>query len=328
MIRLTPSVAPARWNRLLERCAYATPFHRYEFLRVLADHTGTTLYPMVGLADGEAVGLFPVFEKRRGPLTLVCSPAPNMKVRYLGPLVFGRGEGSPTERERMRWDFLEAALSCFEERFDPHYVQIRTTDRFGDPRPFAWHDFELRPQYSYVVDITPDPETVVGTFSSDARSNIRGAEDVATTVGGVDVIDSVVDQLTDRHEAQDRSYPVTAAFLRDLYEALPSGVMRPYELRADGEFVVGMITLELGDTIYRWQGGAKTDADVPTDVLDWEIMRSARSRGLARYDLVGANKQRLSRYKSKFDPELVTFQSLVKASRPVKALARLYTSLR
>lgn len=77
-------------------------------------------------------------------------------------------------------------------------------------------------------------------------------------------------------------------------------------LRTDGEFVGGIVVLDDGDRVYRWQGGVRVDGyDFPAnDLLDWHVMTDALDRGVAEYDLVGADNERISEYKAKFGPVL------------------------
>jgi CelD/BcsL family acetyltransferase involved in cellulose biosynthesis len=323
-------VPPSRWNALRDRCPAATPFHRHELLTALADRAGATLHPFVARQDGRPVGLFPIFERSRGPVTALFSPVPDHKVSYLGPLLLDRDEWSQAERDRRRRSFLDASLSCFDDRFTPSYVHVRTTHGFEDPRLFAWRGFDVVPRHSYVVDLTPDPGDLLDAFSSDARRNVRDPPDeVEIREGEHDAIERIIEQVIARHDEQDETYLVTPAYVQDLYDAAPTGVVRPYEVRVDGQFAGGMVTLEGGDTIYRWQGGAKPDADAPVnDLLDWEIMRAARDRGRTAYDLVGANNRRIADYKSKFAPELTTFYSLEASTRPMSLVSTLYKRLR
>lgn len=108
-----------------------------------------------------------------------------------------------------------------------------------------------------------------------------------------------------RLDATGRSLRVTNEFVTDLYERLPDDVVRPYVAAVDGEFHGDILTLESHGTVYAWQGGAKTDGDLDlNDYLDWTIIRDAVERGNHRYDLVGAESQRLCWYKAKFGPGL------------------------
>jgi hypothetical protein len=285
---------------------------------------------MVGVVDGRPIGLFPVFERSVGPVTALFSPAPNRKTRYLGPLLLDYPGTDRVADERCRHDFISAALSCFDARFSPGYVIVRTAPRYDDHRPFVWDGFDATPQYSYVVDLGPDRSTLLERFSRDARNNIRtDTTGLEIDEEGADSIPPLIDQLRARHRERGEPYSVTADFVTDLYERLPDGIVRPYVVRHEGTMVGGMIALEDRETVYRWQGGVKPDVDFPVnELLDWHIMRRAAERGCRRYDLVGANHRSISRYKSKFDPDLVVFQSLVRSSRPMSLVSTLYKRLR
>jgi len=330
-IDITTVDDPTRWDRLVERAPASTPVHRYGGLRALAEHAGATLHPLAGYKGQEPVGLFPVFEKAKGPVSAVFSPPPDLKVSYLGPVTHNLEKLKQRKRERRHRRFVEGCLDYLDETVGPSYAHFRTGVDYADPRPFLWNDFEVTPRYTYVVDLERDPDDLFAAFSSDARSNVRSAGDADCEVyeGGREEIVRIVEQVKARHDEQGKSYLVTPAFVTDLYESLPDGAVRPYAVAVDGEFAGGMVVLEDDDTVYRWQGGAKPDASLPVnDVLDWQIMQDAIERGRSGYDLVGANNPRLCGYKAKFAPTLRTYHSLQRGTRSMNVVSGLYSRLR
>ena len=330
-VRVTRADAadPERWNRAVDRSPHASLFHRYEALRVQADHADARLHLLVGHADGKLVGVFPVFEVRKGPITTVFSPPPHLRVTYLGPAMVDTGDQH--ERERRQQQFIEGCVDWIDDNLSARYLHVRTVH--GDQRPFMWNDCDVTPSYTYHVDLDRDEEDLKMSFSSDARKNIRDAEDREFEIeeGGRGAIYRIVEQVRLRYENQGIAYHVSPEFVVDLYDALPEGQVRPYELRVDGEFIGGVLALQDDAAVYRWQGGVRTDADVdlPTnDLLDWRIMADARERGLGTYDLVGADNPRINKYKAKFNPELVPFYSIERSSMGTGVLAQAYRQLR
>lgn len=309
-ITITPEYDVESWNALVGRSDQTNPLHRYEALAVLEKHADARLHPLVGYNGEEPIGLFPVFETHRGPFTTVSSPPSFVDTLQLGPALLGT-EGMKRRRvERVTRDFVDEALAWVDQLVDPDQVHIRTDPRFGDLRPFSWADYEVRPYYTYAVDIGQDDETLLSEFSRDARRNVRQGDETEyeITVGDRDDLEAIVDQVIARHREQDDPLRIPKGVFLDLHDALPEGVMRPYVCRLDGGFTSGVVTLEQGDIIYRWKGGAKTDVDLASsDVLDWHIMRDARSRDIRYYDLVGANMPRLCEYKAKFGPDTWTY---------------------
>ncbi|GAB7011595.1 GNAT family N-acetyltransferase [Halorubrum trueperi] len=316
-----------RWNELVDASSTATPFHRFEALRAMATHSSAELHPLVGRSRYGPIGLFPVFSRRYGPVTVAFSPPPDLKVSYLGPAYLPDEPASNTPSERLRAAFLDAVTDRLADRVSPRYVHVRTAPSDDDPRPLVWNGYRPVPRYTYVVDLTRSVDDLFASFSGDLRENVRGAddEDYELTAGYFGDIERIVERLRARHDAQDVSYPLPAAFAEDLYEALPDGDVRVSVCRADGEFLGGQITLENDTTMVAWQGVGDHEHDLPVnDLLDWAAIKDARERGIERYDLVGANDPRLCGYKAKFNPALASYYSLERSGPAVDLLKRGY----
>lgn len=318
-----------RWNSYIERTPEATPFHRHEALEVIADATDTTLYLLSGFKGEEPVGLLPLFVKRRGPLGFVYSPPMQVRIPYLGPLLLNTGQLKQRKAEKWHSRFIEGCLGWIDAHLDADHIDIRTTDRYPDARPFIWNGMDVEPAYTYIVDITLGEEDLLKRFSGDARKSIRDADDYDYTIeeGGERVVRRVLEQLRQRYESDDDEefYGVDPDFAVELYRALPSGRIRPYECRLDGEFVGGGITVESDDTVYHWRGGAKTRMEFPVnEIVDWHIMRRAADRGKSRFDFVGAMNQRVCEYKAKFNPEARVRYIVQRRSRRVEVVSSVY----
>lgn len=324
------------WNECLERSSHATPLHRYEALDVLERHSNAEARPLVGYEGEEVVGVFPAFEVSKAGVRSVFSPPPYSWVQYLGPAIAQdrSGEGGKLldrpQFEARHLGFVEACLDWLDSGVGPWYVHVHTGPEYADPRPFAANGFEVRPRYTYVVDLTPDRDDLLMTFASDARRNVRSGEDIEYSIrdGNADDAAWIIERVAERYEEQGKSYGVDPEMVRELYERLPDGAVRPYVCSVRGEPTGGIVALDDGDTVYRWQGGTKTDTDVPVnDLLDWHVMVDAKERGVRQYDLVGAENQRINRYKAKFGPELSAYYTLERSSRPVQFAVEMYDQL-
>ncbi|WP_254861835.1 lipid II:glycine glycyltransferase FemX [Halovivax gelatinilyticus] len=322
-----------RWNRIVGRSPQGTLFHEYEALCVLAEHAGARLHPLIGYKGQEPVGLFPVFSLRKGPITTAFSPPPHLRVPSLGPAYCNLEKLKQRKREKRRERFAEGCFEWIDDELSPKYVHVRTATGFADARSFTWSGYDVTPEYTYHVDVTPEPETLLSRFSSDARRNVTNTPEDAYEIdeGDRDAIDAIVEQVAARYAAQNVSFDVPADFVVDLYDRIEGGYVRPYVCRVDGEFVGGILAIEFGDTIGRWMGGVRTDRDVDVpvnDLLDWTIMRDAHERGLSTYDLVGADNQRINRYKSKFNPDLAEYYAIERGSWGMQTLAHLYNTVK
>ncbi|RLM54039.1 GNAT family N-acetyltransferase [Halobellus sp. Atlit-31R] len=318
------------WNALLDQTTKATPFHRRATLDVFATHTDTTLHPLVGYKGQEPVGLLPVFELQKGPVTAAFSPPPGRKISYLGPIFLSDSSAKQRRREKTHRRFVERAMEWLDEELAPRYVNIRTPPSYEDPRPFLWADFDPRPRYTYQVDLDRSPDEILQAASSDLRSNVRNADDESyrITAAGSDGMHRVVEHAHERHAEQNVYYGVTTPFVRDLARALPDR-MDSYVCTVDGEFVGGTIVLFGDDTLYRWQSVVDFAASVPAqDLLDWHVIRQGVERGYGRYDLVGANDERLCEYKAKFAPDVATYYELERSGVAMTLAAEMYRRLR
>ncbi|QLG29592.1 GNAT family N-acetyltransferase (plasmid) [Halorarum halophilum] len=320
-----------QWNDIVDDSPQTTPFHRAEALDVIAEHSGADLYRLVGYKGQEPVGVFPVFSISKGPISGAFSPPPNLKVHYLGPALLNFEKLKRRKRDKRNQRFVDGVIEWVDEEVSPRYWNLRTPIGYGDARPFTWNEFDASPRYTYVVDLTRDEDELLSRFSSDARRNITGEYDVdfEVTEGGLDAIDSIIARTRERHEEQGESYPVTAEFVRDLHDRLPTGTIRPYVCRVEGEFAGGAIDLESDGRAGAWIGGAKADAPVPVnDLLEWRIATDARDRGCSAFDLVGANHERIYSYKAKFAPDLVPYFSIERGSTAMTFAAQMYKNLR
>lgn len=319
-----------RWDGLVERSPHGTPFHLDGFARVAAKYADVEYVPLIGYIGQEPVGLFPAFEHSRGPVTTVVSPPPDLQITYGGPAMVNIEKLKRRKTDRRHRRFVEGSLDYLDRKLAPNYVHVRTSSRYLDTRPFIQQGFEASPGHTYVVDITPDEETLLGRFSSDARGNVTDDyADVTISVGGERGLRRIVEQVRERHREQDESFSVPTSFVVDLWRQLPDGVLRPYVCEVNGQFTGGMVTLEHGETVYRWLGGAKHDADAPVnDLVDWQIIREAKSRGVSRYDLVGASQPSIARYKAKFAPDLELYQQLERGTALLKLASNVYKRVR
>jgi hypothetical protein len=321
-----------QWNSYVDQSPWAGLFHRDEALATLARHTGCSLTRLVGFKGQEPVGIFPVFELRKGPVTAVVSPPPDVRVPYLGPAPLNVGKLKQRKAERRHRRFVVGALDWIDDRLDPQYTHLRLHRGYPDLRPLTWEAFDTDPAYTYLVDLSVGRDALLDSFSRDARTNVRDGQDderIVIREGGRANIPFILERVRERYRAQGVDFRLPTALVTDLYDDLPEGAIRPYVCRVDERPVGGILALEHGETVSRWQGGVKTDTEAAVnDLLDWRVMTDGIDRGCATYDLVGANNRRINEYKAKFNPELQPFYSVERGSTVVTLATRLYDQLR
>jgi len=331
---MTVEVRPVdddRYDDIVTDSPQATPFHRAAALEVFADHADADLHRLAGFKGQEPVGVLPVFAVRKGPATVAMSPPPALKVPYLGPALVNTGKLKRRKRDRRHRRFVDAALDWVEDELSPSLVNLRTPVGYEDVRPFQWRDYEVTPRYTYVVDLDTTPDDLLARFSRDLRKRVRDDYDASYEVveGGLDAIEPIIALTRERHREQGESFPLTAAFVRNLAEALPAGTIRPYVCRVDGEVVGGLVDVETEACAGAWLLSGKTDAPVPVnDLLEWRVCVDGIERGLDAFDLMGANHERIYPYKAKFAPDLVPYYALQTGSVGMNTVTKVYEKLR
>lgn len=302
------------WSDALPASGYEL-FHAPEALSVLDEYVDAELRLLGGFKGQEPVGLFPAFVNDRPIGTTVTSPPPSMNVPRLGPVVMPTSP-KPRKQESVNRAFVRESLDALDATGRGSLVWIVAGRGYDDPRPFDWAGFDLSTQFTYAVDVEErTTDDVMGSFSRSLRRDVRDAQDsdVTVEVEGIDGARAVYDATAERYAEQDRGFPLSWAYVRDLIEALGERA-RVYVARsADGEFLSGITVLYGPDAAYFWQGGNRTEGtDVHVNSLvHWEILadliEDEGPDGVHTYDLMGANTRRLCEYKGKFGGDLVPY---------------------
>ena len=288
-------------------------FHLPEVLRVLDDHATGDLRLFGGYRGEQLVGLLPVFVRHVWFAKAVVSPPPGMYVHRLGPLLM---PSSPKRRkqEKLNRTFTSAVLEALNADDPFTLVGIHSANEYADPRPYLWEGFEVEPRFAYRIPLADSsPDDVLKSFSKSIRREVRDGEerDVSVETRGIDAARQVYRATEARYDEQDVSFPLSWPYTRDIVTALDERARVYVAESSDGEFLGGITVLYSNDAAYFWQGGTRgISAEVNVNgLLHWRIVEDALTddelSSVEWYDLGNAYEERLSRYKSKFNPELV-----------------------
>lgn len=303
-------------------------FHSPEVLAVLDKYSDAEMQLLGGFKGEEPVGCLPVFIKQSVIGRAVFSPPLSMGIPYLGPLLT---PASPKRRkiEQVNRDFTRRIINdlTLNSRFT--LFRMITEPRYSDPRPFHWADQRVEPRFTYVLDISDEPDALLSRFTRDLRRDIRNESDIDITVSVKDETAAiqVARDVISRYQEQNETSPITSEYVRDLVDVLGDRA-RTYVARdSDGSYIGGIIVLYSDETAYFWQGGVSHSVDGTSvnSLLHWRIIQDIASseslESVTKYDLVGANTERLCKYKVKFAGELVPYY-IVESSGPGMAVAK------
>ncbi|WP_435174381.1 lipid II:glycine glycyltransferase FemX [Halorussus sp. AFM4] len=336
-------------------------FHLPEALEVLDRHADAELQLFGGFKGQQPIALLPVFVQRRSVGTAVTSPPPSMGVPRLGPILMPT---SPKRRkqEKVNNEFTETVLQQvgtdlgLDRRLAAAGVESPMADRvldtldvdsrltlfrmecnaaYGDPRPYAWGNLQVEPNFTYFLDVEGrSAEEVRKSFSKSLRRDIRDAEELDVTVEteGVEGARAVYRATQRRYAEQDEPFSLTWSYVRDLFEALADDDRaRAYVARdGDGEYLSGITVLYSNDHAYFWQGGAKAiyEGTAVNSLIHWrlieDLIEDPPVESVTKYDLMGANTERLCRYKAKFGADLVPYYVVESPGAAMNVAKRAY----
>lgn len=334
-------------------------FHLPEALAAIDDHAPGDLHLYGGFKGEQAVALLPLVV-RDGPLgTAAFSPPPGMAVPRLGPILMPTSP-KRRKREKVNREFTEGVLdrvgidltgqlaragvdSPFARRVGEQVESGLTFFRmlcgtdYGDPRPYVWDDLHVEPQFTYHLDLeSTTPDAVKKSFSKSLRREIRDAEALDVTVDreGMDGAREVFEDTVDRYEEQDEALGLTWPYVRDLLVGLDERA-RTYVARdPSGNYLSGITVLYSNDSAYFWQGGTRAvhEGTSVNSLVHWriveDILEGSPVESVTTYDLMGANTERLCRYKAKFGADLVPYYLVESSGRTMDAAKRAYRFVR
>lgn len=288
-------------------------FHLPAALEVLDRYEPGELRLLGACRDDHLVGLLPVFVRRKWIAKAIVSPPPGMFVPRLGPLFLANG-AKQGRREALHRAFVDEMTDILGTDGVLTLVGVACTDEYTDPRPYAWADFEVDTRFSYVLGLADtSPDDVLASFSKSLRRDIRDAADTDVTVetDGIDAARRIYDATERHYEQQGKHLPIRWEYTRDLVSALDDRARVYTATDPSGAFLSGIVVLYSNDSAYFWLGGTRADYEGASvnSLLHWRIIEDAMTDDdlppVHRYELGNADNERLARYKSKFNPELV-----------------------
>ena len=305
------------------------PFHTPEALAVLDDHASGRLHLFAGYNGQHPVALLPLFVQRRAVGSMVTSPPPGFSVPRLGPILMPASP-KPSKVERLNRRFAEGIVDELSLDDSRTLFRVIGNTAYTDPRPYRWADFEVETAFTYRLAVdNHSADELLSNCSKSLRREIRDVRGLDVTVeqAGLAGTKSIYDQTAERYAQQDEPFGLSWPYVRDLVSALDNRA-RSYVVRdPDGEFLSGITVLYSNDAAYFWQGGARGEYNGTTvnSFLHWRIVEDLIDEppvdSIAAYDLMGANTDRLCKYKSKFGASLVPYYT-IESNGPQMALAK------
>ncbi len=314
------------WDGFVDASPYGFLSHKWDFLRIAEKHSGYRLNTYGYYKGEELLGVYPLFYKKFHGFKMAFSPPPRRGIPYLGFLVSKKYDNlSQSKKESFLGQFMEE-IEAEIKIYSPDYTLIYTVPNFMDMRFFKWNDYEVIPDFTYAIDLQRPVEDIWGSFHKDVRRDIKHAESSGLVL-------SESSDLSIFHERQERRYKEKAAnfsmdadYLKEIFRAYPSNISIYYVYDGEGQVIAASTAQEYKGRFLGWMGLAKSVGHA-NEFMIWKLMETAKSKGLEKFEIAGANVRSQCQFKSKFNPSLEVCYHIYKKSTLGRAAEWAYTSI-
>ena len=321
-VRMTINIKICRnekeWNRLVDESTHATLFHTWKFLKIVEKHAKNKLYPLIGTKGTNPIGLYPLFYKKKTLVRMVFSPPPHCAVPYLGPLILNYNKLKQSKKEFHFIEFQRKVDEFISSELRANYISISTPLNLLDSRPLKWASYKVEPSYSYQLDLNKGLDIVWSQLKKKLRQNIKKEQKKGIVIqeGSKKELEIIYNSLIERYEEQDRMVTVPKRYLLELYDFFYPSNMKILVAEYEDENIGGLIDLYYKEKACSWIGNAKPKKGNvnATDLIQWEAINKAYKEGCRYYEEMGAHTERLCKYKSKYNPDLLVYYKARKYS--------------
>ena len=292
------------WDRFIDESPDGLIFHKWEFLKIVEKYSGYTLYPC-GVFRGEIlIGVFPLFYKGNTAFKAIFSPPPQSGIPYLGFVMSSEYNGLKQDKKEAFLNQVIDEINAYIKLASPNYVSISTISNFMDIRPFKWNNFEVIPNYNYVIHLDKDLDSIWNGFKKNLRKQLSMPEILNLRLVPSDDMSQFYNLAKQRYEEQGLTYPIySTEYLEDLFRAYPNH-LRLYYLY-HGDDLLGSITTQEYKRYILWMGNTRIPGNIfGNEYIVWRLIQKAKEEGYLNLEITGANKKNLCQFKTKFNPTL------------------------
>jgi len=294
------------WDQFVENSPQGLLFHKWDFLKTVERHSRYQLVPYCIYSGEELRCIFPFFITRRFGLTQVWSPPPlQTQIWYLGMAFDPSVQGLKAIAKEEIFGQVTGELCREIDKIAPNSVSFTTVPNFIDVRSFIWKNFTARLRFTYAIDLKKSLDEIWTSFTGHCRQEIKRVSAHSPEIQQTNDVSALLDIWRPRFSELGIKVPLLSnSYLEELVAAFPQD-MTVYNLSIDGRIATASAYCVMQRERYcGWIGNVSTRKDLSVnDYLIWEVVKRAKAEGFKTLDL-GTSHERLSRFKSKFNPEL------------------------
>jgi len=318
------------WDQFVENSPQGLLFHKWDFLRTVERHSGYQFLPYGVYSADELRCIFPFFIARgRLGLTHMLSPPPGAQITYLGPAFDPSVQALSALAKQKILEQLTGELCREIDKIGPNFVNFRTVPNFLDVRSFIWKGFTAHLMFTYTIDLERSLDEIWGGFVRRCKRGIKHVSTLSPEVLHTNDVSLVLGMLRDRFNELGLKTPLFSdSYVEELAATFPERVT-VHSVYIDGSIAGAIVCCVLREGRYGyWIGNVNARRDLNTnEFLTWEVIQLAKSEGFKKLDLIGTQNQRISEFKSNFNPVLEPFCYVEKTDRLGKIVNFAYSKL-
>lgn len=304
-------------QKALEQSEDATVFHSLEWNQILREQFSLENRIMVAYKDGVPSGAFPFCIVKGKGLRWCYSPPSKFETPYGGPVV------APGDCESLR-----ALVDGCQKSSHALYYRLTCPPQ---PNPPALDElgYHLTVRTTAILDMSIGEEALWRQLGTKTRNMVRKAQKA-----GVNVREGQSSDVVEYYRMVESTFArvgyagtLPSSFYHKVIDTLqPAGMARMVVAEHEGKMIAGVILLCYKKTIYYWHAASLAESWnlAPNDLLQWEIIKWACSKGYNSYDMLVVEPQRwpgVAKFKLSFGARMTNFYSAVKEHQAL-ALAR------
>jgi hypothetical protein len=296
------------WDNFVDESPYGLLFHKWDFLKTIEKYTDYKLVPYGIFKGRELFCIYPFFYKKYGILKMLYSP-PQTTLTYVPYMGFVLNPIIDTFRQRKKENYMNEIIEVIEneiKRLAINYVSISMAPKFIDARPFKWNKYDIKVNYTYIIDLDRQIDEIWDSFSHNCKNNIKNSFKNNLNLKQENNIDLFYDIMNNGLQNERMTYfqRQNRNYLRDLLEKFPDN-LKMYFVRENDEIIGNKLNIEYKHRVISWMGAVSLKRkSFANEFIHWELIKKAKREGFIEYENWGADVRRLNTFKSKFNPSL------------------------
>jgi hypothetical protein len=316
------------WDAFVDQSEYGSIFHKsYWNKAIFAMDPSVTIQVAACLKEDRIVaGLITGSTKKFG---LIRTMVPPYASPFYGLLIKERESTLLSKQESYRQQVLNELLGFIEKEYQ--IINFSFPPGFKDIRSFNQRDYQSVEKYTYMVD-TAQPDLLFEKFLPSLRRQIKKGEKLEYQIRelnkGADM-DTVFQLIASSYRRQVHPFRFDKKQFRE-FMASPAleEHLKPWSIWYEGKAVAAIVLLIDRGIGYYWLAGVDhTYAQTGLNqVLLWQLLRRMPERGIHSFDFIGANTPSISKYKSGYNFNLISYHGVTKetgrGARPMMSVKR------